>query len=239
MATEDYTLDDAQADIADLRAQVTLLEEAHQQIDPGGDVPNTPANANSSHVLYSASGTPAWVSSSGLQMGMQGAQRAFFPLNTVTSATLSNLASGTYQGLDAAVGSVYEVEAWGNGQQGSTAQTLEFAVVWGGTTMTNATMGTTAMPANQTFRWWAKARVICHTTGASATWSSFVEAIYNGTNNVSPGNNNMGCASSCENNTTTTLDSTVNQSLSLRAAWGATTGAPTLTSQVAFFRRVC
>jgi hypothetical protein len=240
MATEDYTLDDAQADIADLRAQVTLLEEAHQQIDSGGNTPNTPANANASHVLYSASGTPAWVSSSGLQMGMQGAQATFFPLNTVTSVTptLGNLASGTYQGNDASVGSVYEVEAWGNGTWANPVTTLEFAVVWAGFTMTNTTFGTTAMPAGQTFRWWARARVICHTTGGSGTWSSFVLAIINSTGNVSPGNADMGCATSCENNTTQTIDSTVNESLSLRATWGAANGG-TLTSQVAFFRRVC
>jgi hypothetical protein len=234
-ASETYTTEELADEIAELRGQVDKLTEILSLQD--GPLPNTPSSSGTE--LYSSSGNLAVVNSSGLQLNIPGAQTAFFPGNTVTAASLTNLASGTYLGNDADAGAIYEVEAWGNGTQGSTAQTLEFGVAWGGTAMTNTTFGTTAMPINQTFRWWARARVICHTTGASATWSSFVVAIINGTNNVSPGNANMGCATSSENNTTATKDSTVNQSLSLQAAWGSTTGAPTLTSQVAFFKRVC
>jgi hypothetical protein len=233
-----YTIQQAEEDIATLRGQIEVLNEVHTLGSAAaGPVPNAVADAV--QVYTSTSQVPSWVGPTGLSMGMMGAQPVFFPGNTVTQATLHNLASGTYIGGDATAGSMYEMEAWGTGQQGSSTQTLEFAVVWAGTTMTNTTFGTTAMPANQTFRWWARARAICHTAGSSGTWSSFVLAIINGTNNVSPGNGNMGCASSCENATTSTVNDTVNQTLSLQAAWGATTGAPTLTSQVAYFRRLC
>lgn len=235
-----YTLEQAEDDIADLRAIVDGLGEAHTLGTTTTDVPNTDSTGA---VMYGDStGVPAYVTDSGLQMNVTGAQTAFFPGNTVTAASLTNLAQGTYQGNDAGVGSMYELEVWGNGTTGSSLQTLRFAVLLGGTLMSaDITFGNTAFnTTGLAFRWCTVARVICHTPGVSATWTSFLRATVNSfSQSISPGNSNTATAVSCESSGTTTKDSTGNQAVGVSAAWGATTGAPTLTSQVAVFKKVC
>jgi len=235
-----YTLEQAEQDISDLRGLVDRLLEAHTFAD--GPTPNTPDS--SGVTAWSGSGNLALMNSSGLQGNVPQAQTAFFPNNTVVNGTsLTNLAQGTYKGNDADVGATYETEVWGNGVQGSTAQTLQFGVVLGGTTLANLTFGTTAFgspAASVIFRWWGIARVTCVTTGGSGTWRSLVLAKVNAfTGNLAPGNSNQASGTSTESTSTTVKDTTVDQTVSLSAVWGSTTGAPTLTSQVAFFKRVC
>lgn len=241
MPTVPYTLEQAELDIAELRGDVDGLNEVHTVAD-GALTPNTPAAGE--FALYSTSGLPSYVNDSGLQMGVAGAQTAFFPLNTVTSASLANVASGTYTGGDASVGSIYELEVWGNGQQGSPAETLEVACVFGGTTLTNLLFGTTAIastPAGVVFRFRFVVRVVCITTGVSGTWQSFVRANLTNASGaaISAGNSNMAEAVACEAATTTVVDTTVNEALACKAAWGNATTGCTLTSRVAFFKRVC
>lgn len=244
MATVDYTLEDAAADIADLRSAVTLLEEAHEQID-GGFQPNTPTDVNS-HVLYSNQGTPSWVNDNALQMGMMGAQISWFPLNTVTGATFGNLASWNIPAGDAIVNAVYEIDVWGSGTTGAaTATGPTFAVFLGGNEMSNVPFGTSwfgAQAGGQSFRWRVVGRVINHTIGASGTWSSYIHADLSENGNNLLGNNGTqmtGCAFSCEIASTTTVDTTVTQALGISAEWSTTTGAPTMTSRVAIAKRIC
>lgn len=161
---------------------------------------------------------------------------------TVTQATLNPLASATYTGGDAAIGSVYELEAWGNGVWGSTAQALELAVVLGGNTMSNITLGANFMATSAAFRWRATVRVVCLSPGTGGTWQStvFGECSVYGTSLLTSGGSAVNATNSfisCESSGSTTLDTTVNQTLSLSAAWGSTTGAPTLTSRHALFRQ--
>lgn len=241
MATvqDSYTLEQAEEDIATLRGQITTLQEMHALIT-NGLVPAT--TAGQAQLYGESSGLPGYVTSAGLRMNVPGAQYVFFPNNTVTAISLTNLASGTYIGGDAGIGSMYEVEAWGNGTQGSTKQSLQLAVVFGGTTMASVTLGTVAFSAvSQAFRWRVAARVICHTTGASGTWTSYINAVhtdFGAASNTAPGNSNVGLGFSCESTGTTTKDTTATQTLSVQAAWGSATGAPTLTSQVAVFKRL-
>ena len=221
---------------------MTVLGEVHQLAD-GAVTPNTP---DSGVHLYTANGLPAFVSGSGQTMTVPGAQVSFFPANTVTAASLTNLAQGTYTGGDAVTGAIYETEVWGSGTQGSTQQTLQFAVVWGGTTMSSVTLGALYMSIGLTFRWRAAARVICRSTGAGATWTSLLTGelsantntlLTSGSSSANATNGFIHCESLADG--TTTMDSTVNQTLGVSAAWGSTTGAPTLTSQVALFKRIC
>jgi hypothetical protein len=159
------------------------------------------------------------------------------PGNTATAAGLTNIAAYTIQPGDTAVLSIHEVEIWGNGQQGSVGnrQTLEFAVKLGGTTASTVTFGTTSLPdTSAVFRYRVKVRCICQSTGSSGTFTSFVEAVVNQFNaNIAIGNNNENIATSSESSSTFTQDTTSPFDLGCSVAWGATTGAPTLTSQVA------
>lgn len=200
------------------------------------------AIAANTQVFSDANGKLAQLPPAGQVMQVPGAKLATFPNITVTQAALTTLASDTYQGGDAEAGSVYELEVNGNGTTGSTLQALQLGILFGGVTMAPTfTFGTTALNQVSTaFRWWARVRVICHTAGAAGTWSSEILATVAefGAGNIAPGNNNFATAVACEAGTTSTVDSTANQTLALRAAWGATTGAPTLTSRVALFKRV-
>ena len=242
MPTAPFTLEQAEEAIADLRAQVDRMGEVHALDGTGGVVPNAqPGQAQ----LYTATdGQPAYVTPAGLAMGSMGAQQAWFPGNTVTAASLANLSFWTIPANDAAVGAVYEIEVQGNGTQGSTAQTLEFAVMLGGNTLSNLTLGANFMAASSTFRWHMVARAITLTTGAGGTWQSLLcgEVSVAGTSLLSSGASSANATSgvvSCEAAATTAVDTTADQTLGLSAAWGSTTGAPALVSRVAIAKRIC
>jgi hypothetical protein len=238
VAAEDYTLEEAADHIAGVRGQVDQLNEVH----PLNSTTPPQAVAGSAQ-LYASNGQPSWVGPSGLQMGVVGAQQAFTPSNTVTAPSLTNLAQGTIPAGDAEVNAVYELEAWGNGVQGTVGnrQTLQFAAVLGGTAMSSVTFGTIALPDTQAiFRWRAVGRFICQTTGAGGTWTSYILVTLSQFNvNYSQSNQTENAVFSCESTTTTTKDTTTGQNAGVYAAWGATTGGPTLTSQVAIFKRIC
>lgn len=165
---------------------------------------------------------------------------AFFP--GITILNNGNMGSTTVPGGDPVFGAIYELEIWGYGQQGSIGnrQTLAFDVIFGGTNMSTVTFGTIALPdTSALFRWYARARVICNSAGAAGTWTSYIDATLSQFNvNISVGNANFARGFSTESTNTTTKDTTVNQSLAIKATWGATTGAPTITSNVALARRI-
>lgn len=166
---------------------------------------------------------------------------ATFPGTTVAQAVLTTIASATYLANDAVAGAIYELEVNGNGTQGSTQQTLQFQVTFGGTALTSFTLGSAFMPISQAFRWKVRARVICHTSGVGGTWSSELESTFSAFSiNLLPANsaNSTGAAVSCESTGTTSVSTASNQTLALQCAWGSITGTPTLTSRVASFKRI-
>lgn len=164
---------------------------------------------------------------------------------TVTAAVMTDL-TGTFTipANDAVVGNMYEIEAWGNGSQGSTQQRLLWQVVLGGVAMTSPSIGSTYMAASQNFRWKAQARVICLSTGSTGTWQSSLElflSVFGGDWSSGPGGSSTSETSagiSCESSGTTTLDTTVAQGLKIQCSWAATTGAPTITKRIAFQRKL-
>lgn len=243
--TTGYTLEEAESDIADLRGQVDGMDEVLQLYD--GPVPNNPGVSGAQ--IFSQNGQPNYLNFTGLQMSMMGAKPAAFPNNTITAASLQTLTTFTIPAGDADVGAIYELEVWGNGQQGTAGnrQTLQLAVSLGGTTMSTITFGTGALPDTHSFfRFALTGRVICHTTGLTGTWTSYVLATLTEFDTPGPAlltipNANFAQATSSESTGagTTTVNTTVDEALALQAAWGATTGAPTLTSQIACFKRIC
>ena len=154
--------------------------------------------------------------------------------STVTASSLSTIASDTVS-AGAVPGAVYEFEAWGNGTQTvANRQTLKLGVALGGNDMTSTTFGLTAFsPSDTAFRWTAKVRVICQTGGSSATWTSYILAtVSDFSGGIAPGNNNESTGTSCENTGTTSVDATADATMALRAAWGSTSGSPSLSTQV-------
>ena len=235
-----YTLEQAEDDISDLRGQVDKLNEILTLLNTGP----TPNVISGTVELFNNSGQLNTINGVGQQWEVPGAALATFPGTAVTAASLTTISSATVLASDPDVGAIYELETWGNGVQGSTKQQLEFAVNYGGTTMADVVFGTTAFEAvSVIFRWRAVVRVICHTTGTSGTWTSYVLATisdFDGGGNLSPAdtNSNFGTGIDCETTGTTAVSTTASKTLALQAGWASTTGGPSLTSRVAVFKRI-
>lgn len=162
----------------------------------------------------------------------------------VTQATQNPL-TGTFTvpGGDAQIGNEYEIEAWGDGTWGSTAQQLTFQGLFGGVALGNPLLfASSVFNINQVFRWWASIRVICLTVGSTGTWSSLCRATLSANNtalvatNSNAGTTIAGVA--CEATGTETVDTTISEGLVLQAAWASITGAPTITKRVAMQRKI-
>jgi hypothetical protein len=234
---EAYTLEQAEEEIADLRGQVDLLSEIIKLYTQG--IPNNPSPGQVELYGDSASNLPGAVLPSGMNGTMAICKTVWQPLNTVTSASVTNLAAQQIPANDATNLAVYQIETWGDGTQGSTAQTLTFTVLLGGTQMRAVTLAAGSMGTGQAFRWRAKARVILESApGVSAAWQSYLKVNWSSTGNIGPSNSNFAEGFTSEANLTSTVDSTVNNNLGISANWGATTGSPTLTSRVAMMGRI-
>jgi hypothetical protein len=237
MATTPFDLEQADDESATIRGDLDRMNEVITMNN--GPQPNT----NSSGLqIFSASGQPQWSDSVGMGWQMAGMGTTWFPGNTVSGTGTGNLASITITGGAADQFAMFEVEAWGNGQMGSTQQALTFTTVLGGNQMATVTFGTTAFsttPANAIFRWRTVSRVICHTTGASGTWSSYLLATVSVfAANLSPGNANMANGFGCESTGLSTVDSTVGNNFGVSANWaGSATGSQNVTAQVAIAKR--
>ena len=165
-------------------------------------------------------------------------------VTTVTAAgpTSSNLSTVyVIPASDAAVGMAYRLTCGGDGQQGSTRQTLRFDVGFGGTSVGfGVIIDTTALAVSATFRWTATIMLIPITIGGSATLNNMISGcVTQAANNLIPGtaaNNTIPFGGA--NITATTGDSTVANNFALRFQWGSTTGAPTITNRSTIFERI-
>lgn len=217
------------------------MGEAHPLDGSGGITPNAQPNQAQ---MYATAGQPAYVNPAGLQMGLVGAQTAFFPnlTNPAAGTTLVSLGAWTIPANDAAIGAVYEIEIWGNGQWGSTQESLGLQVVFGGNNMATCTLGASWYAINTQFRFRLAGRAICHTTGAGGTWTTLLYgdcSVFGANALPATGANGSGSFVGCESTGTTTVDTTSAQSLGVSCAWQATTGASTITSRVAIAKRIC
>ena len=180
---------------------------------------------------------------SALDTGIPGTAGASFPGITVVAASLTTIASAVVPANNADTNAVYQLEVNGKGVWGSTQQTLQFACVFGGQVMRSVQLGAIYSAASLPFSWKCRIRVICASTGVSGAWASEVEGhlsvnnttlLTSGASSANPTNSFF----NCDITAPFTVDTTIAETLALQCAWGGTTGAPTLTSGVAIFRRI-
>lgn len=173
-------------------------------------------------------------------MQLMGQQLADFTTHTVTAATSTQLSTAfSVPASDAEVGAVYELEAYGNGTQGSTAQSLSFTHNFGGTDRVTTLIQSAFAGVNGPFAWRVVLRAACVTTGTSGTWQVLMYGFVslNGGLGVG-GSNTPAFVQTTGSGATITLSTTVSEALQVNALWGSTTGAPTLTCRSTQFRRV-
>jgi len=204
----------------------------------------TPAADATGVQLYGASGQLATVDPAGEQMNVSGSQLAVVTLNTVTATALTNLASGVIKGNAPAVGSVWAIDAFGDGTFGTTqaSNDLQFQISLGAAPVSlgTFTVGHTFTAISTGFRWKIRAEAVCITIGATGTWLGNISGDISVTGaNLLPAvgaNASMGAVAGIVN--ATTLDTTINNTLSIMAAWAATLGAPVINCRYQYFRRV-
>jgi hypothetical protein len=152
---------------------------------------------------------------------------------TVTAAAQTALTSlWSIPANDAAIGAAYEVTTYGTGTQGSTAQTLTFAAGFGstlGVANSGITFPSSFAGTSAAFRWKSKVTATCVTTGSGGTWLIACEA----TVTSAAGDNSGTSVGAAVSFSTTTAENVY-----VCAAWGSTTGAPTLSSLTSRVARV-
>lgn len=121
---------------------------------------------------------------------------------------------------EAIAGSVYILRAWGNGTQGSTAQTLQFSASFGGlTTGLGPTFPASFAATNTAFRWWMEAEAMCISTGAGGTWQVSLTGVC--------GVGTAALVTTAQNAAAISVATTSAIPVMIQAAWGSVTGAPT------------
>lgn len=157
---------------------------------------------------------------------------------TVTAASQTRISSGyTIPANDAQAGTAYRISCWGTGTQGSTVQTLAFRANYAGGGGFNAcTIANSFAGVSHPFRWNAEATLVIPSAGTTIKPSLMLRGIIADTNS-SPNSFTPFCSEFDDTNGTT-LNTTVAWTLQIECAWGATTGAPTITCKGTLFERV-
>jgi hypothetical protein len=187
----------------------------------------TPGTPTGGVTLYGASGQPAYVNPQALVMNISGAQFADFTSTTVTGTTLTTVTkSWSIPANDAEAGAVYKITMFGQGTQGSTADGLEVALLFAGTAQVGAQLGSTFQAASDAFGLIAEYKIVCKTTGSSATW--WLPGQVQAANGIGV---NLGSSP-------ITQSSTSAISVAIQFKWTASTGSPTFTSEGSYFERV-
>lgn len=137
------------------------------------------------------------------------------------------------------VTSTYRITCGGYGTQGTTLQNLTFGFYTGGTQAgSNITVGAGTWNAiSDAFRWRAEATIVVVSTGVSGSLFGSMYGHVTDTTvpSVNASNNTTGFADA--NRGAVTIDTTSPQTFSIKAAWAATTGAPTITCTHTLFER--
>jgi len=238
MAVDSFTLEQAEAELAEHRGLIDVLGEYHG-LSNSTDVPVAPAAGCG---LYSLNGAASIINASGLT-GAIPVTWVDTGTQTVTAASATALsATYTIPANDASVGTIYRLSAWGNGTWGSTAQNLAFGIGFPGTSIfgSNSAIGSGFSNVSLAFRWNCTLWVICLATGGSGSWHGSCRLeISQNPNAVVPGtaaNNTAGAA--CGPSSNVTQDTTVSNALCMLGWWGSATGAPTITCHGTFVERL-
>lgn len=242
MAGETYDIEQAADDIGDLRGQVDRLNEI-LQITDSGSAPNTPAA--STFAMYSSAGQPAYLNPQGLGGNLSAGNAANTGGTTVTAASATNIATYVVPPGDSQAGSVYKMTCFGHGTTGTT--TASNSITWdqthGGVGGGAETTGTTFFSTSQSFRFHVQTYLICAATGASGSfWINSMVTLTELSSNILPGSAGQQAAGfAIGTSSAITVDSTVQETLRFRVAWGGTAGSPgpTLTCDAFFTERIC
>jgi hypothetical protein len=227
VARDAYTIEEAETEIAQIRGDLDVLEEFHAYSD-STDVP-VPSTAGGG--IYSLGGTLSAIRVSGLTGGLP-LTWADTGSQTVTAASASDLSAlYTIPGGDCNVGTKFEMEAWGNGTWGATAQTLNLLPQVGGSAFgAQPSIGSSQFSTSAAFRWNVRLVIVCLQTGAGGSFHGYFTGTASQTaNNVlsQTGNNgSIGFAGGPSANFA--QDTTAAISLKIQASWSSTTGSPSI-----------
>jgi len=190
--------------------------------------------------LKTANGTPQFqgaagsaeiiAGAGGLHAGLSGyinfSPAADFTNFTVTAASFTQCSKNwSIPANDPQVGTVYRLTVEGSGTQGSTAQTLTFALGVSAGNEASAGLLNTFAAASTNFTFKVVFEVTFITTGSSGT--ADISTQVQGKNGVATGFT-----------TAVAFDTTSAVTLKAQAEWGSTTGAPTFTSYHSVLERI-
>lgn len=171
---------------------------------------------------------------------------ANFDSNRATTTSLTPVASALIEAAKVDVAAVYRLTCYGHGTWPSTGQTLQFQnqLAGGGGTisMGSAMLGANFMAVSTPFRWRVVCEWFCQSLGTSGEWFGAVSGQISvfGTTLLTGGSASPNAtAGFCGSNfVPQQQDTTTDMTGILAAAWGGTTGGPTLTKDYRIFQRV-
>ena len=233
-----YTLEQAEDHIGNLIGQVDVMGEILNISD--SQVPDTPPGLGNGSAIYSLSGVPQAITDVGLAgtIPVTIGDSTNFAVTQATDTQASQ--SFSVPGNDPNAGTTYRLTAWGSMTQGSTAQITTWSLYFGGSSRITLQVGAGQFNASAGIRWKVQLTALCATAGAGGTWMFAIdvtESLTAGTLLAGQGLNGTiaGCNGTGAN---VAVDTTVANTMLLEAAWGSTTGAPTLTCRGTLFERL-
>jgi hypothetical protein len=153
--------------------------------------------------------------------------------NSVTQSSLTRVTtSWSIPASDAIIGTTYRFTAWGTGTQGSTAQTLGFAIVAFGVTFGTSRFPTSFAGINTAFGWMLNGIIQVTNTG-TGTANVTCQLVVSITAAGSSGGNFLNGFS-----TTTAGTTSSTEPMYIECIWGSTTGAPTVTCTGSMIERL-
>ncbi len=160
---------------------------------------------------------------------------------TVTAAAITTLSTQyTIPAGEPYAGAAYELSCAGYGTWGSTQQALTLSPLLGAATLTGTgrVIAAAALAISAVFHWSLVMEVVC-SDGVSSWQGSMRGAIAETASALNPGTaatNSVPFAGATSASYTAAVSSAI--PIALRANWGATTGAPTITCVMTKFRKV-
>ena len=208
-----------------------FMSTTQASIAVSGSAPG--AIAGSVEVVGSNPGLLFTVAPSGLGQFVSGSSAADLTQTVVTAATTTPIGKQyTIPANDAVVGDTYEFDLQCIGKQGSTQQTITISVLYAGSTR-SVTLAAGFAGVSATFSLKAKFTMTINATGAGGNEWDTLEVIAGQSGTTVP---QVGIAGNLTG--TVGFNTTIANTVQFEAAWGATTGAPTITSVVTRMRKI-
>jgi hypothetical protein len=153
---------------------------------------------------------------------------SFLAVTALYTVTTSNAS-------DSVAATVYEIETWGNGTWGTTAETLTFGLsINGATPIDQVTIGAALFAINTTFAWRVKYIVQVETTGVSGTVHVQCAGGIGATNANRLSSNTCSIDGHAD---AQAYNTTVQNTFQIKAAWGAAIASELITSFGSRFTR--